>query len=268
VTLNFNAGATDFVAYVVSASKLFLMSTDPASALLGVSEQQANQIFTPASLKGPYGFLLERAPGQARGSFDAVGSTVFEGNLVVSGGVQDEITSGGHAGGENTVNSGSYSIPDPNNGRTVVTETTDFGSRTYVYYLVSPNRMFILDLFDSAAAAGFGDVQQAGLTNATLSGTYGFAGADFAGGATNGLWLINADGAGGINGIGDVVVNGILSSAIVSLSAPYAVTPNGRTRIELANPVGASEFVFYVVSNSESLMLGVTPQFDGTVAIQ
>lgn len=259
-----SARTSNFVYYKTESGNMVLMSTDASAPILfGYGEAQSGT-FTAASLNGGYGFLLERSPALGRGLFETTGRIAFNGNGAVSGGAQD-----GVSGEQNdSINSGTYSVSS--NGRTAITvSTTDFPTLNYVYYLVSTNRAYVLELNDPSAAAGTVDIQT-GITQSPtiLSGNYGFAAADLSDTpSTSVVMWMSANAAGSATGVGDVVTGPSLSSLI--LSSTYTVAdPIGRTVVLPTATVGAQSYIFYVVSPCESYMLGVVPSFDGTMLNQ
>jgi hypothetical protein len=266
-TLKLTLGGTtsNFVFYAVQAGNLILLSTDTgAPVLLGYAEEQSGT-FNDGTLANNtgYGFLLERSPASGRGLFDTIGRIGFNGAGGVNGGAQDEVSGAAN----DPINSGTYSVAS--NGRAPVTVVTgDSGTLTYIYYLVTANRAYILETNDSYGAAGTADIQSGvTLTDSVLTGNYGFTGVDLSQsqGTSAVVWM-SANGQGSVQGIGDVVSGTSVSSVI--LSGTYSVAVIGRTVILPSAPVGAESFIFYVVSPNESYMLGVLPSFDGLVFIQ
>ena len=257
------AGTSNFIVYVISASKINLIEVDPtpSSVLSGVAEQQASQAFSNGTLLGGYAYLLNRAPSSTLGVFDVVGRAVFDGKGNVSGGTEDEVGSGV----QNTITGGTYSVGG--DGRGTVQATSNSGARGYIFYMVSPSRLYMLDEFTTWAGTGAADLQFLTLNNSILSGIYALSGASIGQNDTEvSIWL-TADGAGNFQGIADVMTNGVPSSII--MNATYSVTPNGRTFVQLLPPpVGAQSFILYVVSSGEAKVLGSQPTLDGSLLAQ
>jgi hypothetical protein len=257
------AGTSNFVLYMVSANKVNLIQVDsrPSTVLAGVAEKQASQAFSNSNLLGGYAYLLNRAPSANLGIFDVIGRAVFDGRGNVSGGTQDEVGSGI----QNTITGGTFNISG--DGRGVLQATSNNGARGYIFYMVSPSRLYMLDEFTTWAGTGAADLQFLTLNNSILSGTYALSGSSIGQNDTAvSIWL-TADGAGNFNGIADVVANGVPSSIV--MTATYSVTPNGRTFVQLLPPpVGAQSFILYLVSSSEAKMLGSQPSLDGSLLLQ
>jgi hypothetical protein len=258
------SGSSNFIVYVISANKINLIEVDPSpsSVLSGVAEKQASQAFSNSTLAGPgYAFLLNRAPSASRGVFDVIGRAKFDGSGNISAGTEEEVGSGV----QNTITGGTYNVGG--DGRGVMQATTNSGIRLYIFYVVNPSRLYMLDEFSPWAGTGAADLQFLTLNNSILSGTYALSGASIGQNDTEvSIWM-TADGAGNFHGIADLVANGVPSSVIVNAS--YSVTPNGRTFVQLLPPpVGAQSFILYLVSGNEAKMLGSQPALDGNLLLQ
>lgn len=267
ITLTSATGSpSSFAFYVVSAAKIILVETDMNPVLAGAAEQQTGQPFSDASLQGGYGFKINRAPASNRSTFDLLGRISLNAAGGVNGGALDEV---GQA--QNTVNSTGSTYTIAANGRGVLTASTanDPLPRTFVVYVVSSNRMLMLETYTQWAGTGGADIQSATISNATLTGNYGMAGASIGQDTTEVVGWFNSNAAGLISGIEDKIVKGTQTSVV--LSASYAVTNNGRT---LATPtatsgsLGVSDYIFYVLSPAETLLLGAQPALDGSILAQ
>ena len=263
LTISNPTGTSNFIVYVVSANKINLIEVDPrpSTVLSGVAEKQASQVFSNSTLLGGYAYLLNRGPSATLGVFDVVGRAVFDGRGNVSGGTQDEVGSGV----QNTITGGAYNVGG--DGRGTLQATSNSGARGYIFYMVNPSRLYMLDEFTTWGGTGAADLQFLTLNNSILSGTYALSGASIGQNDTEvSIWL-TADGAGNFSGIADVVANGVPSSII--MQASYSVTPNGRTFVQLLPPpVGAQSFILYLVSSGEAKVLGSQPALDGNLLAQ
>jgi hypothetical protein len=259
-TLNVTAGSTQsvFTVYMVSSGKFNLIASDSVPALLGTGEQQTTQIFSNASLAGGFAYLLDRAPSSSQGRLDLGGRTVFDANGNITAGDQDE------ASGQNAITGGTYSVDST--GRAVISANSQAGSRSYIAYLLSPTRLYMLDSFSTSAGTGPGTAQSSSLTNALLSGTYGWATAAVGSDDTVQVLRLTYDGNGFVTGLVDFLANGITSSVYVN--GTYAVTTNGRTTLIPNVGIGVQTTVFYVANGSEAFSIGAQPAVDGTMLIQ
>jgi len=264
-TLDF--GGSSYVVYVVGNGNVILLSIQTGTSALGYAEQQATGItFSNATLAAntAYDFLLEYSPINFQ-LFDTIGHVGFDGLGNVTGGVQDEcVTSGGSClpSLNNTIQGGTYSVAA--NGQVTVTESTAAGTRTYIYYLVSASRAYLLNTQDGAV--GTADLQTSTPSKSILNGDYAFAS------PTAVVWMY-ADGNGNVSGIGydfvETPTGSVLSNVV--FSGTYSVDVNGRTTLNLSPPIAEDEYIFDLLSNRESYMLGVTPNgsiVDGPVFLQ
>jgi hypothetical protein len=263
-------GTSDFIVYVISGSKVNLIQVDAGTSvvLAGVAEKQASHTFANGDLAGGYAYLLNRAPARnpsmpslSLATFDVIGRVSLDGHGAIVAGIQEEV--GGVA--QNNIQSGTYDVAS--NGRGVMSAATTAGPRTYTFYMVAPDHMYMLDNFSTWAGTGPVDQQAVTLTNSTLTGPYGMAGASVGENDTELTMWLSADGGGAMTGVADLIQAGVPSSVVVTAS--YSVAANGRTAVIPANPpVGAQSFVFYVVSSNKAQVLGLQPDLDGTFLLQ
>jgi len=270
LTLNYGSASTSkFVFYTTQSGNLILLCTDAGLPALGSAEAQSGTLTTAFAPQSGYGFLLDRSPAlQERGLFDTVGRIAFDGAGGITGGAQDEVS----GVSEDSISSGTYTVAT--NGRTPVTiTTTSFPlGLSYVYYVISANRAYVLNttgLSDPTGPTGAMDIESGISESASiLEGNYGFAAADLSEPTVDSVivWM-SSGGAGNVQGIGDVVSGSSLSSVI--LSGTYTVAdPIGRITILPTATIGAESYILYVVSPCEAFLLGVLPSFDGTVLNQ
>ena len=146
-------------------------------------------------------------------------------------------------------------------------ELTDLGTRDFIVYMVSPSKMYVLEIH-SSSVVGTAEQQTpaTGFNNASLSGTFGFTGSEIGESQTGISVKMVADGAGNVSGAGDLSVQSRQSSVI--LNGTTAVAANGRVTITLASPVGVQELVLYLISGSRGVVLGVDPDLNGTLDLQ
>jgi hypothetical protein len=261
--LNTSLGSANFAIYVVSANRANFIQVDsaPATVLAGTAEKQPSQGFSAASLSGGYVFLLEHSTSQNLGEFDKAGQIRLDGTGHITSGVQDEDFGNLLV----TVTGGSYAVAA--NGRGTLQEETSAGGRSYTFYMLSANKIYILQEGSSSIAVGVAEVQQtAAFSNASLAGAYAFSASELGETQTEISVQMLADGAGKVQGLGDASVDGVQSSAV--LNGTYQVAANGRTVVTLAQPVGAEGFIFYMISPSRAVVVGVKPDADGSVQLQ
>jgi hypothetical protein len=285
-TLSGVPGSLNLAAYVVSSTKIYMISTDTTSAYLGQGELQAPVIFSDSFFNGGYGFLVDRpsllnVSGISQGGFFAEGSVKCNGAGMIStpaGGVIDDVI--GAPGTQ--ITGGTCPVAPSNTGRTVVTITTASSTLQFFYYLISVNgsgisdHAYVLETFDKSAGAGFADLESTPL--APFSGTYTFAGGDLAASTLAGMQITaayNGNLGGGVTGIGDLVVfpAGKTSGGTpesVPVTGTYTTDTSGRTFVTLTQStvVGSATYVFYIVTADEVLGAGSNPTLDSIVNLQ
>lgn len=286
IQLGSGGGIRNFAFYIINSNKINLIQTDNSiQAAAGVAELQQNQTYTNASVTGGYAFLLEHVvfmsskPSEDRGEFNKIGRFTFDGVGSVAA-IQDECNNKNN----NPLNNitGAYSIGGLGiQGRGTLIETTAFGNENFVFYLVSPSKMYVLHTFLGANNASVNApvgvaLQQSGagsFTQATLNGSF----AGFASQLTTTylevLMRAQFDGAGGIDGIEDSSKLGVIASTVPGAS--YSSTPgnnpdpaSGRGTMHMANGAGLNDYTFYLISPQSSFIAGVLPATDGVIALQ
>jgi hypothetical protein len=259
-------GSLNFVAYVVSASKLLLLSSDPASGASGkdllsgqaLLQTTTNGSFAAALLNGISVVRFERLGSTTAGTTfpDAqVGLYTFDGASKIS------LASDENAGGVITSNSlaGSYSVAS--NGRVTLSLSAGFGGCTdcvsvqTFFYLVGANQGFVMD-FSSPVVSGYFEPQTStGLSLASLSGAYASGTLDPL--AQSGAYysgVFTSTGTGSLSGTEDENVDGTLSPD-AAVSASYSAGSTGR--VAVTYPGGASSAI-YIISPTKTLSIGLT----------
>jgi len=274
------SGTTNYAFYIVDSTRVNLIEHDatPATAVAGVAELQTAQSYVTSSLSGSYAFLLDRpdvsvnSPNFNFADYEQIGQYAFDGKGNVSGFRDWETITGT----DNVSTSGT-------NGRGVLSTTgTAPGStskeyRTYLFYIVSPSEMFLLQTYSlptvsaSSPESGEADLQIDTPYNvATLAGSFALGAFDLATDAAT-LILVNFDGSGGIGGIADVSANGGLASVVIE-NPQYVIqtTQSGLTEISLNvnTSTGIQDYGFYVVSSQKAWVGGLNPPLDGSLTQQ
>lgn len=259
VILDAGQGQTlNFAFYLVSPTKAYLLETDTTTtmqALLGCAELQTGAPFSINSADGGYVFVSQN--GGIAGEF-AIGGQIMligaTGNI--QGGVQVE-TAGSGPRAEGAVLSGGYSIAPDGEISPLTWNLDPGGPRTFLGYMVSPTRMFLLQTAPQGwVSVGTAERQMAGPFDlASLQGTFGFSTGYLAGGAEGETTLgqFIADGAGNLTGIGDVN-EGILGYGTGMMSATYAFPSDHVAFGQGMAQVGGQEFFFYVISPTKLVL--------------
>jgi len=262
------ASTLDFVVYVVSVSKLFMLSTDAASGssaaandlLSGTMQQEtiANGNFNTSSLSGT---AVMRSSSLASSSGSATPfSDVKVGLYSFNGASTASLSADENKGGTASTSalSGSYTVAA--NGRVAMllaagglNGCTDcVGSGTTYAYLVGANQGFLMDFSAGASTGSFEPQTATGITAATLSGSYALG---TLGPVVQGVseieGVLTSTGSGAITSMVDVNTQGMLTADAPILAA-YVMASNGRATV---TPVGSDNSVLYVVSATKTVQL-------------
>ena len=261
--------AVDFAVYVVSAQKVELVGLD-STPVIGTAEKQSAP--APSSLPaGGYAWLTNI--GGVSGQFWTVGQlqvgstqNVTEGSAVQDGNV-----------GVNFVSpAGAFAVA--NTGRGTVQQSTNLGSLNLIIYMISPNKMYILQSNDPHAASGVAVSQSPGsdgFPSATLNNTFIAGGAELGDGNVAFVAEYVSDGLGHITGIEDVSQpqSGNPSKLVAStvlLGATYQF-PNsvGGFQVNITTPGTGLAGVAGLLSSSQGgFFLGAPNDVDGVLVVQ
>ncbi|WP_158824193.1 cadherin repeat domain-containing protein [Granulicella sp. S156] len=246
----------DMAFYVVSATKLFMLSLDTASGtnandlLSGKVLQQtvANGSFTNATLHGISVLHLDGLDSSSGGSPTTYFPDILLALTSFDGAGNISITDDENDGGTVTSNpiSATYSVAA--NGR--VTVTGGGGNHPPFFYLVGSNQGFAMN-FSGEVQTGYFEPQTAtGFSLASLDGTYALGVLAPLSNGSDSTAELSSTGTGSISGTQDQNSQGTLSPDN-SLSATYTVGSNGRAVLG----GGASGSVIYIISATKALVL-------------
>jgi len=256
-TMTVTAGSTtyNFSFYVVSASELFLVSTDTVSStnprVGGLVVGQSGTVFNNSFFNGNGVFNLSGVNASAA-SVVAVGILATDGNgNVTSSSVFDENNAGQILSQQALA--GNYSVAS--NGRGTISLTgSGVPATSFVLYTITNNKGFLLDMSGSDALSGFLEPQITGNTGvfspATLQGAFitGTTATSVTGASTL-SGVFTCDGSSSISGTEDETTpSGNTSNQ--ALAATYTVASNGRGTMSVTAPAAISR-VLYVVNGSK-----------------
>src|SRR5579871_1263081 len=274
-TLQLSGSATsNYAVYVIDSTKLYFVETDAAAAavVLGSAELQAAGSYDVSSLSGYYSFQVDQPVQVNSGSlnyfnFEQIGRFNLDGagNM---GGVRDgETIVGAYTVNNNTMNgrgmlSSQGTMPNQS--------TTD--NRYYVFYAVSPSRLFILQCYGLPLASGFtapvGEAEMqtsAPYSTTTLSGAYSMSVFDMTMQTESLMWL-DFNGAGSLQGLTDMGAAGTATSTVIAnpkfLSATDA---NGLAVLQLNTPAGMQQNDLFLSSPSHAYMGALNPATYGAL---
>jgi hypothetical protein len=264
-----SAGTINLIAYVVSSSKFFLLSADPAfgntgtnDLLSGTAMQQttSNGNFSLATLNGISVLRSEALAVSATTGLVApdvkVGLYTFNG----SGGVTLSADENNGGATNKLALSGDYTVAP--NGRVAATVSSGLGgcincigSGTSYFYLTGQNQGFLMDFTASAAAGSLEPQTATAITAASFKGAYAAGSlAPLSRQANYIEAVITSTGSGSASGTADVNAAGTLSPD-QALSATYVVAANGRATF---TPSSGDSSVLYVVSATRDVLLDIS----------
>ncbi len=237
-----------FSFYVISVNRIQIVSLNYLPAMLGQAERQQNTSFTNTSLSGDY--VLGLGGISISGSIASAGRFTANGSGGITSGILDENDAGQVS--ENIAFTGIYNISS--NGRGTATLTSAFGTSNFAFYMVSSERAFFIQVDSFAVTNGVISTQQgAQFTTSSILGSFGFI---ISSGMAAISGQLDADGVGNFSGTGDTNDAGTLLQD-ASLTGTYTFSSNGRGIGTVTTPNGTSQLRFYIVSDSEILIIGV-----------
>jgi hypothetical protein len=251
---------TDYVFYIVSASRLLALSTDSASTfgfVTGEIDAQTGGPFSSGSLNSAVVMSIDAtATGTSGGSQAALGIVKFDGagNASFSMDMNDAGTLSILSG------SGAYGAVDSTTGR--FTLTPPVGMAPLVGYLVSTNQAFLVGA-DKGVTAGTFQAQSAGpFANSSVNFNGFFGDRAFASApvqppkgilpATLSSGVITFDGAGNLSATSDENQSGVLLPGQTTTDT-YSVAPNGRVTLN------SWSLILYMVSPTEFVAMDSVP---------
>jgi hypothetical protein len=254
-------GTFNFNFYVVSATELFMVSTDavntgnPRSGGLALS--QAVNIYNNGSFNGKSVFNLTGV-NSALDSVVAVGLMLTDGaGNLSSGSVFDE-NNAGQILSQQTL-TGTYSVQSNGLGTISFTSATSPAS-SFVLYTVTSNKAFLLDTSSSSALSGLLEPQVSGnvgtFSPATIQGSFvtGTT-ATTNSAAANLSGVLSLDGSANVTGIQDQTTPSGNTPG-QAFTATYTVSSNGRGTMSVTSPATTSR-VLYVINGSKFATIGV-----------
>ena len=246
----------DYVFYTVSASKLLVLSIDPASTsglVTGEIDAQSGGPFSNNSLSGVVVLAVDATA--TGGSQAAVGAATFDGNGSVT---SFSLDTNNASSVTSLTGNGTYSTPDATTGRFTLALQ---GSNGLAGYLITANQAFVVGA-DSGVTAGLFQGQSAGpFTNSTLNMKAFFGDQPFAatpastpsGGSPTTLstGIVTFDGGGNISTTSDSNELGTLLSDQTATDT-YSVAPNGKVTF------GSGSLILYIVSPTRFVTMSTT----------
>jgi uncharacterized protein YjdB len=268
--LSSGSGTSNYAVYVIDPTTLYFIETDaaPANAVLGLAELQTAQAYDVSSLSGYYAFQVDQPVQVNNGTlnyfdFEQIGRFDLDGAGNMGGVRDNESMTGAYTVSNNNLNGrGVLSTQGTMSGQT----TTD--TRLYIFYAVSPSRLFILQCYglpvesSLIAPVGEADIQtSAPYSAASLTGTYSMTVFDMTMQTESLIWL-DFSAAGSIQGLADIGAMGTATSTVIANPQFSSATDaNGLAVLELTTPAGTLQNVLYLSSPSHAFLGTMTPTY-------
>lgn len=248
---------TNFVFYMVSSSEILDMSTDSLLAGKPIQSGEAKKqsgTFLPTALDGKdYVFYAAGIDPSNGGNDSVIGQATF----AASGNATTTVDENDNGVPKAEKTAAELFTIGPN-GRTTISGSGT-GSQQPVLYLIDSTSAFIVGT-DSSVAFGFVEQQTGGLSTASFSGPFFFGGDTPTTGSPYQSGTVSLDGAGNVNGNGDVSgPNGLKKDTISpsnggTYSFSAVSTPQGR------GTVGGPNSIAYAISGSKIVFMGGDPE--------
>ncbi len=171
-----NIAGHDFAFYIVDATRLKLVSVNPAKAFSGEAFAQQSPPFAITSLNSGLAFLL--GGSSPSGAIATAGRFTADGAGNITNVILDENNGGSITLLPNGTVTGSYTVDANQLGGGTVTWTDSKvpGSFTFIFYLISPTQAVFQETDSNITSDGTLVAQTAGpITPASLAGDFAFA---------------------------------------------------------------------------------------------
>jgi hypothetical protein len=241
----------DFV--LTSATHALIIENDgtPASGTMDL-QQPAGASFTAGDIKGNYSFALDGVDNSGGIYISMAGTVSADGIGTLTSGTLD-INNGGTFSTSPFL--GSFTAPD-SNGRGTMTVNT---GRSFVYYVISPKVLRVLEADSTSLAGGSAYAQgSAGSTLTALSGKYVY---QHRGWSTPGRTVVagqfSADGMGKVTtGVSDSNSGGSPTTVTkgTTVTGTYVISGSPSGTLNLTDAAGASTFNLYLVDPTLNIL--------------
>ena len=245
---------------LTSATHALIFENDgtPASGTMDL-QQPAGGSFTAAQISGKYSFLTDGIDNSgALKNMSIAGTFAADGIGALTSGTLDI-----NNGGTFTTMSftGSFTAPDANTGRgnLIMNTSVISASRTFVYYIISPKVLRILEGDNISFVGGSAYAQgSAGSTVAALSGKFVYQHHGWSSpGRTVAAGQLSADGMGKITtGVSDSNSGGLPTTVIkgTTVTGTYMISGSPSGTLNLTDAAGTSTFNLYLVDPALNIL--------------
>lgn len=233
-------------------SQASVMQTDAGSAVSGMFYPQQSTALTLTSLNAPYVFRFSGSDA-AGAPVNSIGTFVTDGSGTLSFGEED---SNSGSGAVNQPFTGSYSIGS--GGRGTASFTDAGGTRSYSFYIVSPQQLQFIETDASGNLNGSVFQQQSITSSTTVVGSYVFYVSGLSGsgayGVTGGFQASTTTagsitaGTSDLNDAGTVATN-------ATLTGSFTLGASGRGTFTLNGGAGTHDYVYYLITPTSGYVL-------------
>jgi hypothetical protein len=181
-------------------------------------------------------------------------------------------------GGVNAVFVNPGSITVGTGGRATFQQATSAGSLNGTFYMISSNKMYLLQTDDAHAGTGLLELQAPGpdgFTSPTLNNTFVASGAELGDGNVAFVQQFVSDGMGHVVGIADVSqpqsgnpAQLVTSTVVINATYPAPNSIGGVTFSVSSSGLGVSALTVLLQSPSSAAILGVPNDVDGWMVTQ
>jgi len=253
-----NKETLKFSFVLTSATHALIVETDgdPASGTLDL-QQPAGGSFTAAQISGNYSFVTDGVDHSgALNNMSIAGTFTADGVGVLTNGTLDINNGGTFTTASFT---GTFSAPDANGRGTLIVNTLVVNSqRSFVYYIISPKVLRLLEGDNISFVGGSAYAQGSGTTNAALSGKFVYQHHGWsAPGRTVAAGQLNADGMGKVTtGVSDSNSGGSPTTVIkgTAVTGTYMISASPSSTLNLTDAAGTSAFNLYLVDPALNIL--------------
>ncbi len=267
LSLNQNSGNISGTPTATGTSSFTIQVKDSespqASVSAGLSITIAAQGCTNNSiLKGDYAFVSS-GWSSSNTAASVAGSFSADGNGNLSSGLEDVADQGSTSEIQSGTFTGTYCVNSSNLATMSLTYGGGLsGSGTFAAALDSSDGNGHIVSYDSGARKVSGLLRKqdtSAFSTSKIAGNYAFGlvGTDLLGSRFAMAGEFNANGSGTLSGEDDGNDGGVVQTAQTFSASNFSVASTGRATASIAFSTGNSNFVFYVVSASEMLMMAI-----------
>lgn len=228
-----------------------VMRTDPGTTASGNFYAQQPNALTLTNLNAAYVFSFS---GNAGGKYlNTIGTFVTNGTNTLSY-AEEDLNLGGSTA--NQPFSGSYSIGSGARGTASFTDST--GTRSYSFYVISPNQLQFIETDSTGNLSGTAFQQQSVTPTSTLAGGYAFYTAGSSGtsayGTAGGFATSTTTGGSVDAGTSDINLAGTVATN-ATLTGSFTYGASGRGTLTLSGASGVNNYVYYEITPSSAFLL-------------